>query len=308
MARSSVASSPPESSEPERPPPRLVLASEALREDVAPRHPGARRGRLALLGTGAAFGLVAGAAHARVPLFGSQVGAVSAAACLSTVALAALPLRYTARAVAASVLGAALLVLGMLGVGPAGALADSAAGSQALPRALALGLLPGALLFRAQYRAYRRARGILALAVLLAVPFLVEQVGLVVDGSTPFLTRGGALLDVAAVLSGLFGFMGEDTTAGGSVWACLVLLVLPADIALAALDRAHHHAHGSVAFTHGLLAQVAGALGTLGVATVLAVGAYHGLSALFGADARRAAKARAREESAGKSVPPKSPA
>src|SRR5689334_13868732 len=103
----------------QRPPPRsgLVLASECLREDVAPREPGATRGRwitggvaVSLLFLGVALRLGADPTPGAASV---AIGAGGAAA-----ALAALPFPYSMRAVAIFTLGAFLMVLGLDGTGP----------------------------------------------------------------------------------------------------------------------------------------------------------------------------------------------
>jgi len=272
------------------PPRRLVLASEALREEVAPREPGARAARFIVAGVAVSFALLGLAMRLGADLTPTGSGSsVALAAAGASASIALLPFPYLVRALSAAVLGGFVLLLGIAGVGPLAGLAIAGAQGANVARVLALGVLPGALLFRARYRAYPRARLVLGLGLAAALPFAVTRLLMLADTTAPFLERGGAAVDVAVLLGGFFGFMGEDTTAGGSVWAALVLFVLPADVALGQLERTHHHlAPGG----HGWLGHAGAATGTACAATLLAIGGYQALAALLGADARREAKSR----------------
>src|SRR5690242_2404436 len=124
-----------------RPPPNLVLASEALKEDLAPLEPGRGAGRLGICGLALALGLLAvslrlGVCRCSLPLDSSIVVLGAAGAAL---AVAALPFSYSIRALAAAALGLALIALGADGRGPlviARSLSDSA-------RLVVLLFLPG---------------------------------------------------------------------------------------------------------------------------------------------------------------------
>ena len=275
-------------SESDPPPRRLVLASEALREDEAPREPGAKAARFIIGGVAISFALLGLAMRLGADVTRTGSGSrIALAAAGAAAGLAVLPFPYSVRAMASAVMGACLMLLGIGGVGPlAGLAVDGTQGANGA-RVLALGILPGALLFRARYRAYPRARLVLGLGLVAALPFTITRGLLLADTGAPLLERGGAALDIAVILAGLFGFMGEDTTGGGSVWAALVLFVLPADVALGELDRAHHLA-GSI----GWLGHAGAAAGTACAAILLGVGGYQALAAWLGADARREAKSR----------------
>src|SRR5690242_9438619 len=104
----------------ERPPPKLVLASEALKEDLAPIEPGRGAGRLAVAGVALALGLLGlairlGAGRGGLP---PDASSVAFAAAVAALALSALPFSYSIRAGAVATLGIALMGLGANGVGP----------------------------------------------------------------------------------------------------------------------------------------------------------------------------------------------
>ena len=261
---------------------RLVLASECLREDVAPRQPGATRGRwvtagvaISLLFLGVALRLSGDATPGSASV---AIGVGGAAA-----ALAALPFPYSIRAVSISALGLLLMVAGLDGAGPLAAGHVGGGGSE-VARLLSLSTLPGALLFRARYRAYPRARLVLGLALLASVPFAISQTLVAADSAAPLLDRGSAALDLAVILSGLFGFMGENTTAGGAVWAALVLALLPANIAVRAFDSVEAAAW---------VRPVAAAIGTGCAATLATQGFFQLLASWLGPDARRLVRKKA---------------
>lgn len=266
--------------------PRLVLASEALRDDVAPREPGAEAARFIVGGVAFSFALLGLAMRLGADATRTGSGSsVAFAAAGAAAGLAALPFPYSVRAIAAALLGGFLMLLGIEGTGPLAGLALSGSQGSNVARMLALGVLPGALLFRARYRAYPRARWVLGVGLIAALPFAASRALMLADTAVPLFERAGAALAVGVILAGLFGFMGEDTTGGGSVWAGLVLFVLPAEVALGQLDPAHRHLPGGLGWlTHG-----GAAVGTAGAATLLAIGGYQALAAWLGADARRAA-------------------
>jgi hypothetical protein len=90
--------------------------------------------------------------------------------------------------------------------------------------------VPAALLFRSHYRAYARGRLLLALAFVLAVPFLASEVIVAIDGLP--MAKLGAGLAISGTLLGLIAFMSAPTTLV-SAWCAQVLTALiAADIAL----------------------------------------------------------------------------
>src|SRR5690349_2779618 len=109
MARSSVAIHHPTSAgrKQARQHPKLVLASEALKEDIAPLEPGRGAGRLGIGGVALALLLLGlamrfGVGRGALPANASSVTFAAAGAAL---AVAALPFSYPIRAGAAAVLG-----------------------------------------------------------------------------------------------------------------------------------------------------------------------------------------------------------
>ncbi len=259
----------------------LLLASEALREDLAPLDPLASTGRR--LGVLAAAGLaLCGAAL----LFGVGTpqairgGLVSASAALVALALGLLPLSYQARAHGMGGLGLALMLSALAGEGPAAALILPRAGTAfpwELARLLAAALLPAALLLRAHYRAFPRARLLLGWGLTLALPFVIRSAYLVLLAPT-WSERIAASSAIGSVLLALLGFMGSHTTAGGSLWAICLLGSLTLDIAarlFLPLEAAHAQLH---------LATAAGFLLSAGLG---AFGLFQSLAHALAPDARR---------------------
>jgi hypothetical protein len=255
--------------------PKLVLASEALREDIAPLHPAERESRLIF--SGIAIGLaLEGIALSQGLGPGSEAGSVAFAMAGATAAAVALPFPYVLRAGVAVLLGALMMFFGARGVGPLGGIAAEGI-VRDVTRLGTMSVLPAALLFRAKYRAYRPARFVLAGAMVLAIPFLAVETILLTDATAPFLMRAAGVVDVVMVLCGLFGFMGGYTTGAGSVWAALLLWVLTADLALRDLTN-----RASEPFLY-----TTAAVGTLGAAVLVSVGIFQLLSAALAPDARR---------------------
>lgn len=253
-----------------------LLASEALIEDLAPIEPAKGAARLWCAGLAVGFFALGGGA-----LMGFAPGGRSAAApeialgCIALVAAAA-RLSYQQRA-------AVMILLGLLSAavgfgGPALGPVDRTWG---LFRTLAAIALPGALLFRARYRAYAKARWILGAAFAAALPFTVYSVARVA-GLGSELETVGAALGVVAIGASLLGFMGSETTGGGAATSLGVILALATDVALSSL--ASPIAAGSLL---GVAHVVAAAVGFAGTAAVAALGLYQILASRFATDARR---------------------
>jgi hypothetical protein len=145
-----------------------------------------------------------------------------------------------------------------------------------------LSILPAALIFRARYRAYGQARRVLAVAILMSVPYGLVQAAALSTFTEP-LEGLAALLVLGVLLASLSGFMGEHTTAGGVVWAALLLVILPADLAF----RGFSSGWGAEAWLHLRVGA-----GTAAAALLVALGAYQILAGWLGDDARRIAKGR----------------
>lgn len=262
--------------------PKIVLASEALREDVAPLRPAEREGRIVVLGVAIAFALEGIALRGGLGFLGETANASSIAFAASgaLIAIAALPFPYGLRAVVASALGLFLVVVGARGVGPLAGMSADGGIIRDMTRLTAMCALPAALLFRAKYRVYRPARFVLALAMVLASPFLGVEGLLLSDSSAPFVTRAGGALDIIVVLCALSGFMGGYTTGAGSVLAAVVLWVLAGDLALRDLTPLVDPDVGTLVYTTT-------ALGALGACVLVSLGFFQILSAMLANDARR---------------------
>jgi hypothetical protein len=254
-----------------------LLASEALREDVAPEHPAERTARRV---SGAAAG---GLALVAVALFAGLVGPAptlagpGAVAGAVLLAILAARIPYRTRAYAMTGAGTVLLLEGLLGHGPAFGLTQGASVEWEVTRVVAAIVLPAALFFRASYRAYPAARAILALSLVLALPFVVRS-GYVIVLPSGVWARVAAGTTIAAVLFALVGFMGSGTTAMGSAWGALVLFTLAGDIVLARVLGGDTtgwalHASTSLAFLCG--------------SAVAAVGVFQTAALHLAADARR---------------------
>jgi hypothetical protein len=122
-------------------------------------------------------------------------------------------------------LGAALVLLGLVGMGPlAGAAGDERSFSGLVVYSLAGMALGAALLFRARYREYAGARQALLVALVFSLPAVVHA-GITV-ASGPIAVRVAASLVVATILSSVVGFWGDGTTTVSMVWAMVVIVVL----------------------------------------------------------------------------------
>ncbi|MFO0571052.1 MAG: hypothetical protein U0263_35795 [Polyangiaceae bacterium] len=241
---------------------------------------------LTLLGLAMRFGV--GVPDDRVE--GATI-AFSAAGALSAVAL--LPFPYALRAVVALVVGLTLMALGMKSGGPLGGLTVDGNVARGVARLVTLTTLPAALFFRARYTAFGRARGVLAGALVLSLPFVGMEVALVADGAAPWVPRLGAGLSIAFVLCSLFGFTGQGTTGWGALWAALVLGGIPLEVAL------RHFVLADA--TTGYLTYPATAVGLVCAATVASLGLFQLLATFWAPEARRLSLVGARVEGVPKS-------
>ncbi|HEY2513819.1 MAG TPA: hypothetical protein VGI39_23285, partial [Polyangiaceae bacterium] len=214
-----------------------VLASDILREEVAPRAPARRAVRLALLAFASTFFAGAAAeALGRIQLDAPLALAGAVGTALVATFAAIMPLPYSARAVLAAAAGATPLVLGVQHLGPLAALGEGGLGRATAMAAMST-LLPAALIFRARYRAYRGARTLLAAALLLSVPAIV-LLALAFFGGGELAPRVLAAVGVLAGAAATLGFMGPETSAGCAEWAGLVVGVQAALPAWRALQAA----------------------------------------------------------------------
>jgi hypothetical protein len=254
-----------------------ILASDILREEIAPLAPARATLRLLVLPLAVGF-----AVWAALSLFGVTTAApleatgALIAACAGLAALLGGP--YAARAGLATLAGLVPLVLGASGQGPLASMALE--GSLVTGAGLVLvTVLPASLFFRSQYRAFGAARGLLAVALLLAVPtlYFLSVGALSVD--LPPLTRALDALAATAVLTSLGGFLGPETTGACTAWGILILATFAART-VAVVWAAPQSPGPASALAAGLGVGVSGA--------VASVGLHQLLAALF---ARRARKA-----------------
>lgn len=272
---------------------RPLLASDALRDELAPLAPLVGLGRG--YGVLSAVGLVvcAGGLLLAVGTPGAIRGAlVALVAAVVALLLGLLRLPYATRAHGLMGLGAALLLAALLGEGPASELIFTSAGTSfgwELTRVLAATLLPAALVFRTHYRAFPRARRLLAWGLALALPFVIRS-GYLVLLAPYWSERIAASAAIGSVLLALLGFMGSHTTAGGSLWAGCLLASLALDVA-ARLFLPGEHAHAAL--------HVLTALGFLVSAALGAFGLFQTIAAALAPDARRAIDDRRRRRGLG---------
>jgi hypothetical protein len=210
------------------PPP--ILASEVLCEDLAPLEPGRSASRLwdlgfaglyLAIGTALRFGFGLSSAE---PNAGAVCLAAAAASCVTAIA----PFPYLWRATVGGLIGAALVALGVGGVGPLALLGNPASSIGAeLSRTVAFVVLPAALLFRSHYRVFAKRRILVAVSLLAALPFIISDVIALLDG--PIVMRLGAAIALTAVFSAL-GAVASTPTITVSAWTAQSL------VAAAALD------------------------------------------------------------------------
>ena len=180
-----------------RPIAKPILASECLRDDIAPLEPFTRVGR-ATYALAAAAGATAFATTRSVSL-----GVAAFVALLGAV----LP-RYSLRA------GAAIAAAAI-------AATTFVAAPTLLLRVVAAALLATSLFLRATYRAHRATRIALAIGIAL---FAVSAIG---AGRI-----SGAAIGLVSAVS-LLGFMDDQTTGGCAWWGALAIAVATGSIALA---------------------------------------------------------------------------
>jgi len=254
-----------------------VLASDILREEVAPIAPAQRAVRIWLVGFAMAFALVAVASRLGFGPPSRNVFNGSLATAVVALLAALLPAPYAARASLAIIAGLVPLALGAMGEGPLAAVGFQGhlAGAAGL---VLITLLPGALFFRARYRAFRAARVILAVTLLLSLPAMVGLVlGAIADGEIVPRIMGGATL--LATLTAFFGFMGEETTGGCGRWALLIILVHATRLGVQTL--------GQGSGVYGQWGFVIGAAGEFAAAAIVSFALFQLLAVAFAREARK---------------------
>jgi len=262
-------------------PAKPLLASEALMDDLAPVEPSRDVARFWCLLVGLGF-----VALGSLPLLSLQAGqgpSVALSFLLGglTIATAHKRVSYRHRAVAMLALGLLVAVMGLTGFGPAAFISRDAIGL-GIARALAAIALPGALLFRARYRAYAGARWLLGGAFVVALPYVAWIIGRVVLFE-PTLATAGALVALVVTLVGLVGFMGKETTGGGTYIGLSVLIGLGTELFLADLG----HAGDAQAWTAVILTIITGTIAFIAATGLSALGLFQLLASRLSGDARR---------------------
>src|SRR5580658_2227104 len=253
-----------------------ILASDILREEIAPLAPARSALRALLVPLSLGLLIWGGASLAGLtpgPPFEASAAFITAGAA----GLAALiPGPYGARAVLA-------ILAGFLPLALLGAQGEVAAGSGVVLATL----LPASLFFRSQYRAFAAARGLIAAALVLSGPAAFFMFTGLASGQAPLLLRGANGLTLLAMSTSLAGFLGAETTGGCNAWGMLILGVAGARaFVLAWLGFGGGHA--TAASLAGTLMAVATGLGVVAAASVASVGLYQLLAALFARRARMA--------------------
>ncbi|MBK9259642.1 MAG: hypothetical protein IPM54_07350 [Polyangiaceae bacterium] len=261
-------------------PVKPLLASEALMDDLAPLEPSRDVARFwcAIVGVGFA-GLGA------LPLLELRPGGTLTAGLsffLGGVTLVAALTRvtYRQRAFAMLVIGLLVVITGLGGTGPAAFIARDAPGL-GLARAIAATALPGALLFRARYRAYSGARWLLGGAFLIALPF-IALLAMRLAFREPDLSTAGSIVALVVTLVGLVGFMGKETTGAGTYVGLGVLIGLGTELLLS--DLSHP---GTLDAWQSILTTVLGSVAFVAATGLSALGLFQLLASRLSGDARR---------------------
>jgi hypothetical protein len=193
-----------------------VLASDVLREDLCPSEPASGALRVVVGTFGAA--LLACAALGFRDVLSAATWAIPG---VTALVVAMLPTSYATRALIAFAPSVAALVM------QAVAVPGATTASGLVFSATACGL-PAALLFRARFRASRRARWFVSLAIVIGVAWLLLPHGGALLGSgavgqTWTAGHAPALVLAGVLLVSLLAFMGSNTTAGCDAWAALAI-------------------------------------------------------------------------------------
>jgi hypothetical protein len=228
---SGVHTAPTKTAKKKTPPP--ILASEVLREDLAPIEPGRRASRWWDGGVALLFLAVGVCLRFRLGVgnVSPQAGPICLAVAAAIGATGLVPFPYLWRAVVGALAGATVVVLGFLGAGPLALLTEPVSNPLTeVFRVITCVAVPAALLFRSHYRAYERGRLLLAIAFVLSLPFLGSAILIALDGSVT--AKVGAGLAVSGALLGLIAFMSAPTTLISTWCAGVLTALIAADVGL----------------------------------------------------------------------------
>ncbi|HEX7666470.1 MAG TPA: hypothetical protein VF407_18215 [Polyangiaceae bacterium] len=271
---------PPPSSAP-RPVAPPILASDILRDDVAPVAPAQKLIVAWLVLFSLAFGTAA--IFAWLGIFAHELFVPSVVTAIVAACAALLPVPYLTRALLAAMASLVPLALGAQGYGPLAAMRTRGDWLDASTIA-ALTFLPGVLLFRSRYRAFRMARILLGVALVLSIPAELDFAMAALNLSTPLVTRIADGVVFAAVLGAGFGFMGAETTGLGTLWGALIVTTHAAGIGL--------RAFAPIVGQPGILAKhagfyISGGFGEWVAATLAAHAIFQLLAAVSAKSARK---------------------
>jgi len=256
------------------------LASEALMEDLAPLEPSRDVARFWCAAAGVGFAGFGALPLVEVGPGGTLTAGLSFFLGGVTLVAALTRVTYRQRAAAMLMIGLLVVVTGLGGTGPAAFIAGDAPGL-GLARALAAMALPGALLFRARYRAYAGARWLLGAAFLMALPF-VALIAVRLAFREPDLSTAGSIVALVVVLVGLVGFMGKETTGAGTYVGLGVLFGLGVEQCLMDLSRP-----GTLDTWPSIAAAVLRSVAFVAATGVSALGLFQLLASRLSKDARR---------------------
>lgn len=255
-----------------------VLASEVLREEVAPLRPWDRAFRVWDIALGLAVMIGGVFSHAGVVPSSPMGPWIAYAIGVGLIALGLVPLPYVARGTGSLLLGMLTVGFGLAGLGPLdGLVASNQSPFWAAAKVMAATALPAALLFRARYRAYLGARVALLVALAVALPAAANAGMTVATG--PLYASIAAGLTLVAILTSLLGFMGEGTTGASTAWAVFVVLIFGAELMARSLWLGTGWTAYLVDIRSGLMLIVA--------CIVTSKGLFQLLASAFAADARR---------------------
>ena len=182
-----------------------ILASEALKEELAPIQPWASGVRWWMASCGVWFMMLGlapfiGAPAEGEPSASTVIGGIAVAGAIA-------PVGYRPRAMLMLMTALAVVLLGFAGAGPASVVGATHGAWTLLHVTAAVGLA-AALLFGACYRAYHATRSILAAGLAATLPFVIYGIFALVRGALPVLIATGIAL--AAIVVSLLGFMGSE--------------------------------------------------------------------------------------------------
>lgn len=268
-----------------RPTPKPLLASEVLRDEVAPHEPARSAARFWILAIAATFALLGAAFQfgAGLPAARADAAHISYSAAGALAVVAVLPFPYAARAGLGLLIGLALIALGLRASGPLAGLTLDGSLERDVYRLAVCSVLPAALLLRGYYRQYRPATMLLSLAVLASLPYAVLEARLALDQGAPSAIRAAAGVNAAVIGASALAYAPQITSGITSALALITAAMLPVVIALRQLS----FLSGPEA---GLFGYPIAAAASSGASLLVAIGVFQLLSMFIAPAARRLAR------------------